>query len=157
MEQLHKRFTNEQVKDLMQRYINKELKRQHIQQMLKIGKTRFFALVEAYRTDPEKFSIEYERQTKTRSIDPAIEKNILKELKTTQSFIEDKSMPVWSYNYSFIKKDLEAAKNQKVSLQTIINKAKQHGFYIETKPHKTHDREVITRSEEHTSELQSQR
>ena len=39
MEQLHKRFTNEQVKDLMQRYVNKELKRQHIQQMLKIGKT----------------------------------------------------------------------------------------------------------------------
>ena len=144
MEQLHKRFTDEQVKDLMQRYINKELKRQHIQQMLKIGKTRFFALVEACRTDPEKFSIKYERQTKTRSIDPAIEKNILKELKTTKSFIDDKSMPVWSYNYSFIKKDLEAAKNQKVSLQTIINKAKQHGFYIETKPHKAHDREVIT-------------
>ncbi len=145
MAQLHKRFTNEQVKDLMQRYISKELKREHIQQILKIGKTRFFAMVENYRSNTELFSIQYVRKTKTRSINPDIEKNILKELKKTKTFIDDKSMPVWSYNYNFIRKDLEATKNQKVSLQTIINKAKQHGFYIErSKEHKAHDREVIT-------------
>ena len=144
MGQLHKRFTNEQVKDLMQRYVKKELKREHIEQALKIKRRQFFKLLKEYRSNPETFSIQYERQVKTRSIDPAIEKNILKELKTTKTFIDDKSMPVWSYNYSFIKKDLEASKNLKVSLQTIINKAKQHGFYIQTKPHKAHDREVIT-------------
>ena len=145
MEQLHKKFTDEQVKDLMQRYVNKELKREHIQQMLKIGKTRFFALVQAYRDNPQEFSIQYVRQAKTRGIDPAIEKNILKELKSTKSLIDDKSIPLWSYNYNFIKKELEANKKQKVSLQTIINKAKKHGFYInQTKKHKAHDREVIT-------------
>lgn len=145
MAQLHKNFTDEQVKDLMQRYIKKELKRGHIQQMLKIGKTRFFALVQNYRDNPAGFSIQYSRKIKTRNIDPAIEKNILKELKKTKTFIDDKSMPVWSYNYNFIKKDLEATKDQKVSLQTIINKAKQHGFYIKrSKEHKAHDREVIT-------------
>ena len=144
MGQLHKRFTNEQVKDLMQRYVKKELKREHIEQALKIKRRQFFKLLKEYRSNPETFSIQYERQVKARSIDPAIEKNILKELKTTKTFIDDKSMPVWSYNYSFIKKDLEASKNLKVSLQTIINKAKQHGFYIQTKPHKAHDREVIT-------------
>ena len=145
MEQLHKKFTDDQVKDLMQRYTNKELKREHIQQMLKIGKTRFFALVKEYRDNPQAFSIQYERQVKTRGIDPAIEKNIFKELKSTKALIEDKSIPLWSYNYNFIKKELEANKNQKVSLQTIINKAKKHGFYIErSKEHKAHDREVIT-------------
>jgi hypothetical protein len=145
MEQLHKRFTNEQVKDLMQRYINKELKREHVQQMLKIKKRQFFKLVQKYRAHPENFSIQYTRQAKTRTIDPAIEKNILKELKGTKSLIDDKSIPVWSYNYNFIKKDLEANKKQKVSLQTIINKAKKHGFYINRlREHKTHDREVIT-------------
>ena len=145
MAQLHKNFTDEQVKDLMQRYIKKDLKREHIQQMLKIGKTRFFALVQNYRDNPAGFSIQYTRKIKTRNIDPAIEKNILKELKKVKTFIDDKSMPVWSYNYNFIKKDLEANKDQKVSLQTIINKAKQHGFYIKrSKEHKAHDREVIT-------------
>ena len=144
MEQLHKRFTNEQVKDLMQRYVKKELKREHIEQVLKIKRRQFFKLLKEYRHNPGTFSIQYDRQVKTRSIDPAIEKNILKELKQTKTFIDDKSMPVWSYNYTFIKKDLEANKNQKVSLQTIINKAKQHGFYIQTKQHKAHDREVIT-------------
>jgi hypothetical protein len=34
MAQLHKRFTDEQVKDLMKRYLNKELKREHVQQIL---------------------------------------------------------------------------------------------------------------------------
>ncbi len=145
MEQLHKRFTNEQVKDLMQRYINKELKREHIQQMLKIKRRQFFKLLQEYRDNSKEFSIQYSRTEKTKGIDPAIENNILKELKNTKALIDDRSMPVWSYNYNFIKKDLEANQHQKVSLQTIINKAKQHGFYISrSKEHKAHDREVIT-------------
>ena len=145
MEQLHKRFTNEQVKDLMQRYINKELKREHIQEMLQIRRRQFFKLLQEYRDHPKGFSIEYNRESKTRSIAPAIEKNILKELKDTKALIDNKSIPVWSYNYNFIRKNLEASQDQKVSLQTIINKAKQHGFYIDrSKQHKAHDREVIT-------------
>ena len=145
MEQLHKRFTNEQVKDLMQRYINKELKREHIQEMLRIKRRQFFKLLQEYRNHPKGFSLEYNRESKTRSIAPAIEKNILNELKNTKALIDNKSIPVWSYNYNFIRKDLEASQDQKVSLQTIINKAKQHGFYINrSKQHKAHDREVIT-------------
>jgi hypothetical protein len=145
MEQLHKRFTNEQIKDLMQRYLNKELKREHIQQMLKIGRRRFFELLKEYRRNPESFSVQYIRTQKTRGIDPAIEKNILKELKSTKRFIDDKDIPITSYNYSFIKKDLEIHRHQKVAVSTIINHAKKHGFYISrSKERKAHDREVIT-------------
>ncbi len=42
MAQLHKKFTNEQVKDLMKRYSNAEIKREHVQTILNIGKSRFF-------------------------------------------------------------------------------------------------------------------
>lgn len=144
-EQIHKKFTDEQVKDLMQRYLNGELKRGHIEQVLNIGPTRFFALLKRYRENPAAFSVQYKRSGSTRTIDPKIETNILKELKATKSFIDNKDMPIWSYNYSFIKNELQNCHGQKVALQTIINRAKQHGFYISrSKKAKAHDREVIT-------------
>lgn len=144
MAQLHKRFTDQQVKDLMQRYLKNELKRAHIQEILQISKRQFFKLLREYRENPETFSIQYKRATATRTISPKIEGNIIKELKIAKEFIDNKDMPIWSYNYSFIKNELERLK-QKVSLSTIINKAKKFGFYIgKTKKKKVHDREVIT-------------
>lgn len=150
-EQIHKKFTDEQIKDLMQRYLNGEIKRRHIQTVLNIGKSRFFELLADYRGNPGNFSIAYKRTGKTRTLDPKIEKNVLKELKTEKSFIDNKAMPIWSYNYSFIKNELKNRYHQKVALQTIINKAKQYGFYINrSKTHKSHDREVFTN---HVGEL----
>ncbi len=142
---IHKNFTDQQIKDLLQRYLAGEINREHIQTILKIGKSRFFSLLTEYRKDPQNFSIAYKRTRKTRAIDPKIEKNILKELKTTKEFIDNKHMPIWSYNYSFIKNDLENRQGQKVALQTIINHAKKSGFYIDrSNKTKAHDREVIT-------------
>jgi hypothetical protein len=43
-EHIHKKFTNEQVKYLMQRYLNGEIKRKPVQTILNIGKSRFFGL-----------------------------------------------------------------------------------------------------------------
>lgn len=145
MVQLHKKFTDEQVKDLMKRYLNKELKSEHIQQMLRIKRRQFFKLLKEYRQNPQTFSIRYTRIAKTRILDPGIEENILKELKATKEFIDDKDFPIKFYNYTFIKKDLETRHDQKVALSTIIRHAKENGFYItRSKEHKAHDREVIT-------------
>lgn len=48
------------------------------------------------------------------------------------------------YNYSYIKNRLEEHYHQKVSLPTVIERAKQHGFYWK-KPRRTvHDKEVST-------------
>lgn len=150
-EQIHKKFTDEQVKDLMQRYLNGEIKREHVQTILKIGKSRFFSLLAHYRENPQEFSVAYRRIKRTRAIDPKIEKNIFKELKVAKKLIDNKAIPIWSYNYSFIKNELGNRHNQKVALQTIINRAKQHGFYInKSKTAKIHDREVITN---HVGEL----
>jgi len=144
-EQIHKRFTDEQIKDLIKRYVNKEIKREHIQRILRIGKTRFFALLKQYQDNPEKFSVYYKRSAPTRGLDPNVDKNILKELKMTKTFIDNKDIPIRSYNYSFIKNDLERRYHQTVSLSTIINRAKEHGYYIPRSKNKAaHDREVIT-------------
>ncbi len=45
MTQLHKRFSAEQVKVLLKRYEQGTLTRIEIQEMLEVGKTRFFAVL----------------------------------------------------------------------------------------------------------------
>ncbi len=42
MDQLHKRFTDQQIKVLFQGYCQGVLRRAEVQEMLSIGKTRFF-------------------------------------------------------------------------------------------------------------------
>lgn len=81
MKQLHKKFTDCQVKDLMERYLKKKIERKDIQKVLGIKKTRFFALIKRFKDDPKNFSVSYFRNTPTRVISKAIETNIIKELK----------------------------------------------------------------------------
>jgi hypothetical protein len=144
MAQLHKKFTDNQVKELISRYLNKEVERKYIQEILGIGKTRFFALVKKYQEDTRSFSIQYTRTTRTRTITKSAEKNILKELSIEKKLIKNKNVPLRSYNYSYIKDRLEKEYKQKVSLPTIINRAKKHGFYLKKPKRKAHDREVLT-------------
>jgi len=144
MSQIHKRFTSDEVKELLERYSNKEIERKYIQQTLGIGKSRFFTLMSQYREDPQRFTIDYERNTPPR-ISKDIEHNIVKELSIDNKIIQNKEIPLKSYNYSYIKDRLRTTYHQKVSLPTIIDRAKKHGFYLK-KPKKTaHDREVLTR------------
>ena len=49
MSQLHKRFTDEQIKVFFQGYGQGKINRADIQEMLSIGKSRFFALLKEYR------------------------------------------------------------------------------------------------------------
>jgi hypothetical protein len=144
MEQLHKKFTNSQVKALITRYLKKEIERKYIQEILGIKKTRFFALVKQLKEDPENFSISYSRKIPTRKISKDIEKNIVKELKIEKDLIENKDIPIRYYNYSYIKDLLEQKYGQKVSLPTLIDRAKRNNFYFLKPKRKAHDREVLT-------------
>jgi len=128
--QLHKNFTDDQVKSLLKSYLDKKIKLDYILQMLKIKRRRFFELLAKYRKDPDNFSIQYERKTINRKIDPDIEKNIVKELEIEKDLIENKEVPIRYYNYSYIKDILENDYNQKVSLPTIIDRAKRNNFYF---------------------------
>ena len=144
MAQIHKKFTNDQIKSLLKRYVQKEIERKYIQEILGIKKRRFFELLKQYRTDPESFSIEYARNSKTRFINPGIEKNIIKELTIDKKAIQNKDIPLKNYNYSYVKDRLETKYKQKVSLPTVIDRAKKNDFYLPKKRKKIHDREVLT-------------
>ena len=137
MKQLRKKFNDCQVKDLTARYLQKKIEREEIQKVLDIKKTRFFALVKRLKDDPENFSVSYFRRIPTRTISRAIETNIIKELKIEKDLIKAKDVPIRCYNYSYIKDILENDYHQKVSLSTIIDRAKAKGFYLHTFPSPT--------------------
>jgi hypothetical protein len=145
MSQLHKRFTSDQVQELLERYLKKEMERKYIQEILGISRRRFFMLLNQYRENPPHFTIQYHRTTPPRCISAEIEQNILKELTIEKKIIRDKEIPLSTYNYSYIKDRLRKTYRQKVSLNTIIHRAKKHGFYLKKPPRALHDREVLTR------------
>jgi hypothetical protein len=144
MKQLHKKFTDYQIKELITRYLEKKIARKYIQEILGIKKTRFFALVKRLKDDPKNFSISYSRRIPTRKISKDIEINIVKELKIEKDLIKVKDVPIRYYNYTYIKDILENDYNQKVSLPTIIDRAKRNNFYLLKPKRKAHEKEVIT-------------
>jgi hypothetical protein len=142
--QLHKRFSDEEVKSFLERYLHREIKLDYILGILGVRRRRFFELLKEYRRGPEGFSILYRRKGSPRRIKAEIERNILKELRVEKSFIEDKAIPIKSYNYSYIKDLLWTKYRQKVSVPTIIDRAKRNNFYFPRRERKSHDREVLT-------------
>ena len=56
--QLHKNFTDGQVKLLFEKYSKGEIKLNYILQILRIKRSRFFELLAKYRQDPNNFSIQ---------------------------------------------------------------------------------------------------
>jgi len=145
MSQLHKRFTSEQVKELFDRYSKNEIERTYIQEILGIKRRRFFVLLKQYKENPQHFTVQYQRTRAPRTISPVIEQTILKELSIDKQIIQNKEIPLKSYNYSYVKDRLRVTYHQKVSLPTIIERAKRHGFYLKKPKRTLHDREVLTR------------
>ena len=137
MTQLHRRFTGDQVKVLLHGYCQGLLRRAEIQEMLDIGKTRFFALLKEYRADPEVFSLDYERDTPGR-LPATTELEIERELLREKAIVEDKRLPISGYNYSALRDRLRK-KGIEVSVTTIINRAKRLDCYKPRKKRKTHD------------------
>ncbi len=45
MPQVHKKFTDEQVKELLEKYLKGKVERKYLQEIIRIGKSRFFVLV----------------------------------------------------------------------------------------------------------------
>jgi len=143
--QLHKRFSVEEVKMVLDKYLNEKVKLVYILEILGIRKTRFFELLGRYRSDPRNFSIQYRRKRTTRKIAKAVEKSIMNELEKEKRLIDDKNIPVTFYNYSYIKDEIHHTYGQKVALSTVISRAKKWGFYTShRKERKCHDREVLT-------------
>jgi hypothetical protein len=144
MTQVHKRFTAEQVKVLFQGYCQGNLSRSEVAEMLRIGKTRFFTLLKAYRQDPDTFSIAYHRATSGR-LSEEVESQIKQELLREKALVEDPELPIHDYNYTALVDRLKKQHIQ-VSTTTVIKRAKALECYKPKKKGKAHDREVLTAS-----------
>ena len=142
MEQMHKRFTSEQVRLLLKGYCQGMLDRPSIEEVLGVSKTRFFALLRQYRHDADKFSLAYQRTTPNR-LPASAEKEIEAELMLEKGLIEDSSLPISGYNYAAIR-DRLVKHGVIVSSPTIIARAKDFGCYQPHPRKKAHDREVLT-------------
>ena len=142
MSQLHKRFTNEQVKLLLEGYVQGRISRSEVESILEINKTRFFAIVKDYRRSPEMFTLAYERETPAR-LSGEVEKAIAGELLREKALVDNPKLPIGSYNYSAIRDRLQK-KGFYISVNTIIQRAKQLDCYLPHPRKKIHDREVVT-------------
>jgi hypothetical protein len=145
MGQIHKRFTDAAVKEILDKYTAGQIAMNHALSILGVKRSRFFTILQEYKQDPVAFSVSYVRQKKTRGIDQEIENKILSELRHEKALIADKDMPITTYNYSYIKDQLFKNYGVTVSVPTIIDRAKKHGCYIPKHDRsKRHDREVLT-------------
>lgn len=144
MAQLHKKFSDEQIKLIFKKYEERQLTRESIQEILGIGKSRFFALLKQYRMDPMKMSIGYHRESTDR-LDSSTDQEIRQELLREKTLVEDKRLPITSYNYSALKDRLQQ-KGINVSVPTIIKRAKEEDCYQPRRKQKAHDRQVVTNS-----------
>jgi hypothetical protein len=102
MVQIHRRFTDDQVRVLFRAYCQGLMTRAAVEEVLKIKKTRFFALLREYRSDPDGFSIRYERATSSR-LSSTVEAEIEHELLREKEIVEDKRLPISCYNYSALR------------------------------------------------------
>ena len=57
MTQVHKRFTDDQLRSLFRAYEDGQIDRAQIEEVLGIEKTRFFSLWKLFRKDPSHFTI----------------------------------------------------------------------------------------------------
>jgi len=144
MDQLHRRLTDEQIKVLLQSYCRGKMSRAQVQEMLGVGKTRFFALMKSYRQDPDSFSIAYERSTPAR-LSTEVEAEIEKALLEEKEIVHDPDLPISGYNYTALRDRLRK-KGVDVSVTTIIKRAKKLGCHKPRRKRKVHDREVLTAS-----------
>jgi len=127
-EQVHKRLIDEQVKMILKRFIGKELSSEQAMGLLGLKRSQFFEWVNRYREGEESFTIQYQRQGKNRRISPAVKGKMLQELKLEKALIEDPTLPIRFYNYSYIRDRLCKKYQYRVSLPTIIDRAKKTIF-----------------------------
>jgi len=125
---LKKRFNESEVVEILERYICGEMTATMAQDMLNIKRSRFFSLLKSYRDSPLHFTLAQKRTTPGRSTPQHVEDKILEHLQAEKKLISDKTNPIHRYNYSYVKSQLQEKDDIKVSLSTIIRRAKKMDF-----------------------------
>ncbi len=125
---LHTRMTDEQVGAILSRYVKKELSAAQAMGILGLSRSQFFAWVRKYKEGCRDFTVAYTRITGNHTIDTTSEEYILKELEMEKALIDDPTMPVRFYNYSFIRDQIIKKYHREISVPTIIDRAKKTVF-----------------------------
>lgn len=124
-QQVHKRLSDEQVIEVLKKYGEKRINLEQGMILLGSSRRRFYEILEKYRQSPESFTVQYRRERATRQIAAEDACAILKELQHEKKLIADHRNPVRRYNYSYVQERLLEAHNVRVSLPTIIDRAKK--------------------------------
>ena len=144
-QQLHKRLSEEQVKAILESYLAGEITVASVLENLRLKRSRFFLLLKEYKESPGSFTIAPPKKANSYlKISDEAEKLIIKELEKEKQLIDNKDMPVRFYNYSAVRDDLLKQHGVKISVPTIISRAKDNGFYLPKRHKKVHDHEVVT-------------
>lgn len=123
--QVHKRLTTEQVAAILNRYVNQELSAAQAMEIMGLRRSQFFEWVKRYKDRRGDFSAAYTREACNHRISSELEGHITDELEMEKSLIDDPSMPVRFYNYSFIRDQIKKKHQRDVSVPTIVDRAKK--------------------------------
>lgn len=141
--QIHSRLNDSVVKEVVAKYIRREIDLPAALAQLGLKRTQFFEWVKRYRKEMDNFSVDYVRSTPAR-ITVATETLLKSELEKEHALVVNPTLPIHEYNYSAIRDTLRDKHSTSVSVPTIIARAKKLGFYLPRKEKRIHDREVIT-------------
>ena len=122
---VRKLFSVEQVKEVFQRYLARQIGVEQGSAILKIRRRPVFQIVKSIPGEAREFFFGVLPQDTPRTIDAKAEKKITQELKKEAAIIQDKRNPVQFYNYSYVKEILE---NKYEVLPIIIDRAKKIGI-----------------------------
>ena len=126
--QLKNRLTKEQVVRVLERYLSSEIGVTEAMALLKIKRRQFFKLSKQYREHPSQFMVTQPCKPPPTKLSTSIEEKILAALREEKKLIEDDDTPIRFYNYSYVKQQLEKTHGIRVSLPTIISRAKKTIF-----------------------------
>lgn len=76
VKQLHKRFTDDQVKLLLDLYLRRAIGLQQVLQQLECTEGRFYQILRVYKRAPEEFTIAYTRHHPKNRLPEEVEKAI---------------------------------------------------------------------------------
>jgi len=143
--QLHKRFTDDQVKLLLDLYLKKVITLQQVLQQLECTESRFYQILRAYRRAPEGFTIAYARHIPQHRLPEEVDQVIREELEIDRKLIGNKETPLWQYNYAAVRDEVIRRLGYKISAQTVRNRAREWGYWIpKIRKEKALPREVVT-------------
>ena len=144
MSQLHKRFSSDQIKLILSLYDQAHLTKRECLERLEVKDRQFYALLARFRANPKKFTTAYQRRRPSNRIPRRLDHAIHRELELEKRLIDHPAMPVKFYNYAAVRDAVVKETGESVTAQTVINRAKEWGFYIEKPKGRAHTREVLT-------------